>query len=101
MFDDIIGSLLGFNEIILWEKYNLSPNPVDILSFDNIFIHTDIAKGMIFKGKRSDIEHNFTMDVYPGYKYIEKFRCGVQWYMMDTKDIFSSINFKLKMKMEI
>ena len=41
---------------------------------------------MIFKGKRSGIIHNFTMDVDPGYKCIEKFRGGVQWYMMDTKD---------------
>ena len=36
------------------------------------------------------------MDVDPGYKYIEKFRSGIHWYMMDTKDFISSINFKLK-----
>ena len=51
---------------------------------------------MIFKGKRSGIFHNFTMDVDSGYKYIEKFRGGVQWYMMERKDIISSICFKLK-----
>ena len=33
-----------------------------------------IAQGMIFKGKRSTIIHNFTMDVDPGYKFIEKFQ---------------------------
>ena len=65
VFDDTIGNLLGFNETILYEEYNISPNPVDNLSFDNIFIHTDIAQGMIFKGKRSGIIHNFTMDVDP------------------------------------
>ena len=96
VFDDSIGSLLGFNETILYEEYNLSPNPVDILSFDNIFLETDIAQGMIFKRRRSGIIHNFTMDVDPGYKYIEKFRGGVQWYMMNTRDFISSINFKLK-----
>ena len=63
--DDTIGNLLGFKDTILWEEYNLSPNPVDILSFDNIFIHTDIARGMIFKGKISGIIHNFIMDVDP------------------------------------
>ena len=94
--NDSIGSLLGFNEILVWGKYNLSDNPVDILSFDNIFLECDIAQGMIFKGKRSGIIHNFTMDVDPGYKYIEKFRGGVQWYMMESKDIISSICFKLK-----
>ena len=51
---------------------------------------------MIFKGKRTGIIHNFTMDVDPGYKYIEKFRGGIRWYMMENKDIISSIIFKLK-----
>ena len=64
--DDSIGDPLGFNKTTIFEEYNLSPNPVDILSFDNIFIETDITKGMIFKGKRSGIIHNFTMDVDPG-----------------------------------
>ena len=96
VFDDTIGNLLGFNETIFWEEYKLSPNPVDILSFDKIFIHTDIAQGMIFKGKRSGIIHNFTMDVDLGCKYFEKFRGGVQWFMMDTEDFISSDYFKLK-----
>ena len=60
VFDDNIGNLLGFHETILGQEYNLSPNPVDILSFDNIFLECDIAKGLIFKGKRSGIIHNFT-----------------------------------------
>ena len=61
VFDDSIGNLLGFNETILWEEYNLSPNPVDILSFDNVFVETDVAQDMIFKGKRTGIIHNCTM----------------------------------------
>ena len=67
---DSIGSLLGFYKRAIYEEYNLSDNPVDILSFDNIFIETNIAQGMIFKGKRSGIIFNFTLDVNPGYKYI-------------------------------
>ena len=94
--NDCIGSLLGFNKRTIYDEYNLSDNPVDILSFDNIFIETNIAQGMIFEGKRSGIIHNFTMDVDPGYKYIERFRGGVNWYMMESKDIISSICFKLK-----
>ena len=96
VYDDSIGNLLGFKEILLWGKYNLSDNSVDILSFDNIFLECDIAQGMLFKGKRGGIIHNFTMDVDPGYKYIEKFRGNIQWYMMHSKDIISSICFKLK-----
>ena len=96
MFDDSKRGLLGFNARKLYEEYNLSPDPVDIISFNNIFIETDIPKGMIFKGKRSGIKKNFTMSVSPGYKYICRFEGGVQWYMMESKDIISSISFKLK-----
>ena len=94
--NESIGELLGFNKITIYEEYNISQNPVDIISFDNIFIETNIARGMIFKGKRSGIIFNFTMDVNPGYKYIEKFRGGLKWYMMESKDIISSLCFKLK-----
>ena len=94
--NDGIGDLLGFKKTTIFEEYNLSPNPVDILSFDNIFIETDIAKGMIFKGKRTGNIHNFTVDVDPGCNYIEKFRGDVQWYILESKDIISSICFKLK-----
>ena len=93
---DSIGSLLGFNKRTIYEEYNLSDNPVDIISFDNIFIECDIAQGMIFRGRRSGIIFNFVMDVDPGYRYIHKFHGGVQWYMLETKDFISSINFKLK-----
>ena len=55
--------LLGFNATTLFEEYNLSPNLVDILSFDNIFFETDIVQWMIFRGKRSGVLHNFTKDV--------------------------------------
>ena len=93
---DSIGSLLGFDERTIYEEYNLSDNPVDILSFDNIFIETDIAQGMIFKGKRAGIIYYLTMDIDPGYKFIEKFQGGVSWYMLESKDFISSVNLKLK-----
>ena len=78
VFNDSIRNLLGFRETIIFQEFNLSPNRVDILSFDNIFIHIDIAQGMIFKNRKSGVIHNFTKNVNPGYKYIEKFRGGVQ-----------------------
>ena len=45
MFDDSIRDLFGFHAITLYEQYNSSTNPVDILSFDNIFVECDIAQG--------------------------------------------------------
>ena len=94
--DDSIRTLLGFQETILYEEYYLSPNPVDILSFDNVFLECDIAKRMLFKGRRSNINHNWTMTVDPGYKHVENFAGGISWYMTESKDVISSISFKLK-----
>ena len=78
-----------------YKKYNSSPNPVDILSFDNIFIECGITQGMTFKSRRSGLIHNFTKDVDPGHKYVEKFRGGIIWYRANKKDFVSSINLKL------
>ena len=77
---------LGLNARTSYEEYTLSFNPVDILPFDKNFLETDIAQGMVFKSKRSGIIPDFTMDIDPGYKYIEKFRGGVQWYMVESKE---------------
>ena len=88
--DDSIRDLLGFNKTAIYEEYNLSPKPVDIISFDKIFLECDISQGMIFRSKRSGIIHNFTTDVDPGYKHIEKLRGGVQWYTMERHDNISN-----------
>ena len=96
--DDSIGNPLGFRESLIYEEYNLSPNPVDILSFDNIFFEYNISQGMIYKAQRSGIIHNWTMTVDPGYKYVEAFTGGITWYMVETKDIISSVSFKLKIE---
>ena len=50
---------------------------------------------MIFKGKRSGKNQNFNMDFDPGYTYIKKVHGGMQWYMMESRDIISNICFKL------
>ena len=73
MFDDSIKDLIRFYAKTLYEEYTPSNDPVDILSFDNFYLEFDIAHGMIFKGKKSNIIHNWTMIVSPGYKYVEKF----------------------------
>ena len=96
MFDDSKKDLLGFHAITLYEEYNLSTSPLDILSIDSIFLECDIAQRLIFKAGKSNIIHNWTMTFDPGYKYVEKFSGGISWYMMQSKDIISSICFKLK-----
>ena len=95
VFDDSIRIFLGFNESILYQENNSSRNPVDILSFGNLFSECDIAKGMIYKQKRSGIFHNWTLAVNPRYKLVEKFNGVITWFMMETKDVISSFSFKL------
>ena len=92
--DDSVLDLLGFNPGTVYDNYIVSPNPVDTSLFD-IFLETDIAQGMISKGKRTGMIPIFTMGVDPAYKYIDKFRGGFQWYIMELKT-FSNISFILK-----
>ena len=70
--DVSLRDLLGFDPVVLNEKYNLSPNPVGILSFDNFVLETEIAQAMLLKTKPSEISDYFTDDVDPVVKYIEK-----------------------------
>ena len=93
--NDKIRDLLGINSTTIYEEYNLSPNPVDILSFDNVFLECEFAQIMIFRGKRSGIILNWTMTVDPGFNYVDKSSGGISWYMMESKYIISSICFKL------
>ena len=53
--DDSIKDLLGFIKTTVYEENNLSSKPVDILSFDKIFLEFNIADGRTFRGKR--LEH--------------------------------------------
>ena len=68
--DDCIRDILAFYPETIYEKYNLSPNLVDTLSFDNSSIDTNRAQGRIFKGKLSGKNDKFTMDDDPGCNYI-------------------------------
>ena len=96
--DDTLRDRLGFEPKMKHDDYNLSDYPVDILHFDKIFLETDVAQGLISKGTKSGINHNFMMDVDPGYKSLETFRGGVQWYMKVRKDFISNASFELKNK---
>ena len=89
-------NLQGVKPSVLHDENSLPDNPVDISSFYKILLETDIAQGMVFKRKRADIIHTFTMDVDQGSKCIEKIRRGIRWYTMESKDCFSNISSELK-----
>ena len=76
--EDSIRNLFGFDETILYNDYNLSPNPVDILSFD-IFLETDIAQGIIFGGKPKWNNSQFHHGRRSGIQIHRKIQ---RWYSM-------------------
>ena len=94
--DDILRDLIGFKPIVVLDESILSLYPLDIMSFVNNFPETDIAHGLIFTGKQTGIDHNWTMTVDPGYKNLEWFDGGVQWSLTESKDFVLNISFKLK-----
>ena len=52
--DDSIRYLVGFDPVVIYEKLNLSTNPVDIMSFDNTCPETNIVQGRVLKGNEQD-----------------------------------------------
>ena len=40
------------------------------------------------------------MDGNPGFRYVAKFRGGIRWYMMESKDFIQILVLYLKKKME-
>ena len=79
----------------MYEKFNLSPNQVDVISFANTFQETEFAQRMIFRGNCGQRNHNFSIDINPSYRYIEQLKGGFQCYFMNTNGFISNINFKL------
>ena len=95
---DTLRDVLGFKPKLKHEECLLSDYLVDTLSFDNVLPECDIAQRIIFKGRRTGNNHKFTMDVDTGYKYIQKFRGGKKWYMMESKIFLSNISFELEIE---
>ena len=93
VFDDIFRNLLGFIETVLYKEYNISTNPVVILSF--FFHECDFAKGMIYEQKRSGINHKWTMtdirDRIPGINtsnHLQEVLLGIRWKLKMLFQVF-------------
>ena len=57
----------------MYDNYNLSYNPVNILPFDNFFLETGVANGLLFKSKRTRINRTSTKDGDRGYIFNKSF----------------------------
>ena len=91
--DDTLRGLLNFKPRAIYKDCNLPQNPFDKLSFDKIFLETDIAQEMIIKAERTGRIHIIFMDVDPGFKPMEKIRGDVVRFMAEGEDFISNISF--------
>ena len=67
-----LATVLGFNSGILTSGLNISPNIVDIIRINSIYINCDAIKGSFVNGSYSPVLYNFFPTVGPGYKIVEK-----------------------------
>jgi hypothetical protein len=66
-----IATLLGFNATILSGAINISPNIVDIININSIYVNCDIIKGSYVNGSNYPVLYNFFPTVGPGYKIVQ------------------------------
>ena len=66
-----IGSTLGFNPVLLTTGYNISPNPVNILSISSLLVNCSIIKDSYLNSSPYQTLYSFFPNVSPGYKVVE------------------------------
>ena len=66
-----LANLLGFNASILTSGINISPNIVNIININSIYVNCDIIKGSYVNGTHSPVLYNFFPTVGPGYKIVQ------------------------------
>ena len=67
-----IGSVLGFNSVILSSGYNSSPNPVDIISISQILVNCDIIRDSYLNTALFPSIYSFPINVNSGYNFTEQ-----------------------------
>ena len=67
-----IGSILGFEPIVLGYGYNESSSIVNIMPVNSILVNIDIIMGSNVNGSPSPTIYSFYPNVSPGYKIVER-----------------------------
>ena len=86
--ENSIGKVLGYNvgDPILRYGYNESPNKVDIIHINSIFVNIDIIQGSYVDHVLSSIIYSFYPKVPFGYKIIER-PSPLVWYPVETYNL--------------
>ena len=82
-----IGSVLGFNTIVIGHGYNESTNIVNIMQINSILVNIDIVMGSYVNGSQSPTLYSFYPNVPPGYKIVERPSPSLVYYPLSRHDI--------------
>jgi hypothetical protein len=85
--DKSIGSILGFDKIIISHGYNESSNIVEIMQVNSILVNIDIIMGSYVNGSQSPTLYSFYPNVSPGYKIVERPNPSLIYYPLSRHDI--------------
>lgn len=85
--DNSIGSVLGFEKVIIGYGYNESSNIVNIMPVNSILVNIDIIMGSFVNGFQSPTLYCFHPNVSPGYKIVERPNPSLTYYPLSRHDI--------------
>jgi len=67
-----LAPLLGFNAVVLTAGYNVSPNPVDIITINQILVNYDIIGNSYLKSSLFPAIYSFQINVNSGERFTEQ-----------------------------
>ena len=82
-----IGSILGFEKVIIGHGYHESSNIVNIIQVNSILVIIDIIMGSYINGSQSPTLYSFYPNVPPGYKIVERPNPSLIYYPLSRHDI--------------
>jgi len=67
-----LASLLGFGSVVLSTRYNVSPNPVDIITINRILVNCDIIGNSYLNNSPFPAIYSFPINVNTGERFTEQ-----------------------------
>jgi len=67
-----LAPLLGFNAVVLTAGYNVSPNPVDIITINQILVNCDIIGNSYLNSSPFPAIYSFSINVNSGERFTEQ-----------------------------
>src|SRR5277367_4352436 len=82
-----IGSVLGFDRVVIGLGYNESSNIVNIMQVNSILVNIDIIMGSYVNGSSSPTIYSFYPNVAPGCKIVERPNPSLIYYPVSRHGI--------------